>query len=355
MEGMGDLTGAETPHPKVRVFGMNGRWSRAAEPLHWLLDSPDHVHWWGMTKAQRDRALPSSRRNRTRGAGLGLTFAKRLVEATGVPVGLIPCAHGGTNMDQWDPAKRGEGGASLYGSLLRSVRAAGGRIAGVLWYQGESEGFETTPSPFLPRFLALVAALRKDVGPADLPFLYVQIGRVVDAWGIPPSRWSQIRELQRQALTKLRHAAMVTAIDLPLDDAIHVATPGLKLLGERLAKQALRLRFGRMRPRPGPTLERARVEGKGRALVRVTFGGVNGRLLPAFRVGGFSVRDAAEKDLLLVYEALPDPRRPADVLVRLRDRLPARATLWHGWGLDPFCHLADAEGLAAPAFGPIPL
>src|SRR5687767_8286881 len=39
-------------------------------------------------------------------AGLALPFAVAMARRTGVPVGLVPCAHGGTSMTQWDPASR---------------------------------------------------------------------------------------------------------------------------------------------------------------------------------------------------------------------------------------------------------
>jgi sialate O-acetylesterase len=307
-----------------------------------------------MTEAQRDEFVPTYRRDRDRGAGLGLPFAKRLVEATGVPVGLIPAAHGGTNMEQWDPAKRTMGGNSLYGSMLRQVKAAGGRVAGVLWFQGESEGFETEPSPFLDRFLALVTAVRFDFDAPELPFLYVQIGRAVMP-GIPSARWTEIRELQRQALGRLKHAAMVTAVDLPLEDGIHIATPGLKVLGTRLAGQALRLLGRDRKTGPGPGFRSAEPEGEKRDQVRVWFDGCNGDLAPDRLVRGFSIRDAAGKDLEMVFEAMPDPRQPGSVLVLLRAPVPDGSFLFYGWGTDPACNLADSAGCAAPAFGPVPL
>ncbi len=354
MEGVGILRGVEPPHPLVHVLEMRGVWKRAEEPLHWLPESPDPVHWWGMSEAQRNEFVPNYRKTRDRGAGPGLAFARRLVLETGVPVGLIPCAHGGTNMEQWDPGKRDEGGRSLYGSMLRQVRAAGGRVAGCLWYQGESEGFEVEPSPFLERFLAWVAAARADLGAPRLPFLYVQIGRTVIP-EVPPARWTAIRELQRLALAPLAHAAMVTSVDLPLDDAIHIATPGLKILGERLARQALRLAHARMKIAPGPHLARADVEGEKRDRIRVWYTGAHGDLGPDRNIRGFSVRDAAGADLGLVFDALPDPREPGAVLVSLRAPAPAGATLWYGWGSDPACTLVDAAGNAAPAFGPLGL
>lgn len=355
MEGVGVLRDVERPHPLVRNFEMGGTWVAAAEPLHWLPESPDPVHWWGMTQAQRDEFVPNYRRDRERGAGLGLPFARHLVTKTGVPVGLIPVAHGGTNMDQWDPARKAQGGHSLYGSMLRHATDAGAsRVAGVLWYQGESEGFETEPSPFLERFLSLVGAMRNDFHDPELPFLFVQIGRSVMT-EIPPPRWTEIRELQRQAARRLPRAAMVTAVDLALDDAIHVATPALKTLGIRLARQALRLRFGAKKIRTGPVIRRADIEGEKGDRIRVWYDGVHGELGPARLARGFSVRDATGADLSLVYEAMPDPRAPGSVLVLLRGPVPAGATLSYGWGVDPACTLTDGDGFAAEAFGPLPL
>ena len=102
MEGVGDLIDVTPPHPMVMNLGMNGKWARAEEPLHWLVDSPDPVH----SGNPNDRAGRSAQQHRTRakGAGLGLPFAVALVEQTRVPIGLVACAHGGTSMEQWNPA-----------------------------------------------------------------------------------------------------------------------------------------------------------------------------------------------------------------------------------------------------------
>ena len=62
---------------------------------------------------------------------------------TGIPQGIIACADGGTSMQQWDPARKSEGGKSLYGATLRRVQKNGGKVAGVIWYQGESDADPT--------------------------------------------------------------------------------------------------------------------------------------------------------------------------------------------------------------------
>ena len=137
MQGVGDLIDVTPPHPRVMMLGMDGKWGQAEEPLHWLVDSPDPVHS-GDPKTREERSA-QEHKTRTKGAGLGLPFAVAMVESTGVPIGLVACAHGGTSMEQWNPAKKEEGGKSLYGSMLRQVQLAGGKVKGVLWYQGESD------------------------------------------------------------------------------------------------------------------------------------------------------------------------------------------------------------------------
>jgi len=42
-------------------------------------------------------------------------------------------------MARWDSASHDQRGASLDGATIKRVRALSGRVAGVLWYQGESD------------------------------------------------------------------------------------------------------------------------------------------------------------------------------------------------------------------------
>ena len=137
MEGVGDLIDVTPPNTAGHAAGDGRQVGTAEEPLHWLVDSPDPVHS-GDAKTRAERSA-KQHKTRTKGAGLGLPFAVALVEQTRVPVGLVACAHGGTSMEQWNPAKKDEGGNSLYGSMLRQVKLAGGKVKGVLWYQGESD------------------------------------------------------------------------------------------------------------------------------------------------------------------------------------------------------------------------
>lgn len=342
MEGVGDLDDVEPPHPLVHSFQSRESWALAEEPLHWLGESPRPVHHI-ISGQPVPAAIPPRDPARAKGAGLGLTFAKAMVDRTGVPVGLIPAAHGGTSMQQWDPARKGQGGHSLYGATLERVKAIGGRVAGILWYQGESDANPADAALYQARMTALVQSFRADLNSPDLPFLFVQLGPfITDPDPGLVAGWNQVREFQRLLLGTLPNVGMVSAIDCGLDDGIHIDTAGLKTLGRRLAAVAS--------GRPTPALRSATFEPE-HGRLRVSFDHVQGALQSEGRPNGFTLRDSSGTELPLIYKtALDGP----DALLKITDpALLPGASLWYGYGLAPYCNLTDAAGAAVPAFGPV--
>ncbi|AMV37966.1 sialate O-acetylesterase [Planctomyces sp. SH-PL62] len=372
MEGVGDLVDVTPPDPRVSALGMDGKWGQAAEPLHWLVDSPDPVH--SGDPANRAERSAQQHKTRTKGAGLGLPFAVEMVRATGVPIGLVTAAHGGTSMQQWDPARKGEGGNSLYGSMLRQVQLAGGRVKGVLWYQGESDSSPEGSQIFERVFADFVAAVRNDLGQADLPFYYVQIGRFVTEGD--PAGWNRVQEAQRVLPDRLANTAVVSVIDLELDDGIHVGTQGLKRAGARLAKIAQRQLFGQIGAST-PTFDRVAVGPNG--TLEVKFRGVNlgvspgvatvaadgtirqnaasaaaSGLQPETHIAGFSIRKGDGSPIPMIFEARVGRSRDS-VVLKLTKPVPPGSFLWYGHGYDPYANLTDGADMAVPVFGPIAL
>ena len=216
------------------------------------------------------RAVGPDTQDAKQRAGLGLPFAVSLVDSTGVPIGLVACAHGGTSMEQWSPAKKEQGGNSLYGSMLRQVKLAGGKVRGVLWYQGESDAMGGGWKVFPKVFADFIAAVRSDLGQPELPFYYVQIGRFVS--GSDPKGWNAVQDAQRVLVDRVSNTAVISVIDLELDDGIHVGTQGLKRAGQRLARIAERELFGHVGATT-PTFDRV-TKGPNNTLA-VKFKGVN--------------------------------------------------------------------------------
>jgi sialate O-acetylesterase len=355
MEGVGDLVDVQNPDPLVHSFDQSDRWGIAKEPLHELPGAVDRVHWRKNSERLQGTELARFREGRRKGAGLGLPFAVEMVKRTSIPVGLIPTAHGGTSMAQWDPALRDKGGESLYGAMFRRFQAVGGRVKGVLWYQGESDANPNAAPLYRQKFDDFIQAVRRDFGQTDLPFYYVQLGRFVDQRN--QEQWNQVQEAQRLIEASVPRTGVVAAVDLTLDDRIHISTPGLKQLGVRLAKIATGDLFPNVKGRVtrGPRLASARYEPAAGnfGLIRVRYSGANGKLQAAGRISGFSVRGRSDEPLPMIFKTEIDPKDPASVLLHVQDKLPAGAVLYYGYGKDPYCNLRDEQDMAALASGPV--
>ena len=226
----------DPPEVGIHLLANDGRWRLAAHPFN---DSTGTVH-------------PANKEGGNPGHSPWLSFAKRMRRETGVPIGFVESALGGSPLSEWNPEESGK----LYRNLmdiLATLREEGADpstpgarlLVGVLWYQGCSDTEVGLCDTYLERFGRFVAHLREDLGYPGLPFLTVQIGRFTtktDAAG--DARWGKVREAQRQAAHVIPGIAVIPAIDLPLSDAIHISSSGNLVLGERAAKAVLGSFYG---------------------------------------------------------------------------------------------------------------
>lgn len=331
--------------PQVRAFYMDDRWAVAQDPIHNMWECVDAVH------VDLNGGRPG-KPDADYGACPGPMFGQELRRLTGVPQGLIACAHGGTSMTQWDPARRDEGGKSLYGALVRRLRKNGGRVAGMLWYQGESDAGVAAAPLYTTRMQKLIAALRRDAQDKALPVAIVQIARVIGAWWTEPAAvWNSIQEQQRLLSSRIAKLTVVPAIDLTLDDGIHISGAGHLVLGRRLAQAMQALRGGRRAGLPPMALKQVTVETeRGAAVVVAEFANVAKRLTAGSRPSGFTL--ATPQGPFSPFDvALDGPR------ARIRTGLPvsdmAVASLHYGYGMAPYCNIVDAAGRSLPVFGPV--
>ena len=350
MDGVGQLSDREPPSPLVHAFYFDDRWAVAEEPLCWYQEAVDPVHW-GVEETSLAEAARSDRLFRTWGVGPAVAFGKALAQATGIPVGLVVCSHGGTSMEQWSPAQRGQGGKSFYGSLLRRVAAVGGRVQGIIWYQGESDANAEAAPRYRQRMRELVAALRQDLAPARLPFLYVQIASIFGGDPAQSGPWDQIRhqQLELEQSGELAPAAQVPALDSTLCDAVHVDARSQRRLGRRLAVAALRLAFGRQETTCGP--RRAQIRRLDGRTLRVSFREANGHLATRGRVWGFAL--TAQGQPVAIADCRVERADRSAVLIRLPEPVPGELELCYGQGFVSLGNLHDRAGWPAPAFGPV--
>jgi hypothetical protein len=354
MQGIGNMNRAPKPHPLVRCFYMRDEWGLACDPLHQLNEAVDPVHNAG----QRLSAALAERERRTsvKGVGLGIFFGTEMVRRTGVPQGLVSCGHGGTSMAQWSPELKDLGGKSLYGALLRRFNKLGQPVRGILWYQGESDANAEAVRVYTEKMKQLVAATRTDFKQPNLPWITVQIGRVISE-GWSPVCWNAIQDQQRKLVDHIKNLEVVPSIDLELDDMIHIGSNGLRILGERMARMADRLALGNLKEAGSLRLGSIRTcLRKSPADPRVQWfevrfknvvGGLRSQGLPR----GFAVLDSTGKPMGMVYKIQVEEDR---VILEASQSPTLAFGFSYGYGLDPDCTITDGRGMGLPVLGPIP-
>ena len=191
---------------------------------------------------------------------------------------------------------------------------------------------------------------------------------------------------------RVPNTAVISVIDLELDDAIHVGTQGQKRVGHRLARIAQRELFGQvgattptLRPGRQRTSQHAAREVQrgehglarpeprqpmmGRMGVMSGPGGMAATMNPStsFSLGepagiglepdrhiaGFSIHKEDGTEVPLIFEAGVGKARDT-VVLKLAGRIPPKSALWYGYGMDPYCNLTDGMDMAVPVFGPDP-
>jgi hypothetical protein len=354
MEGIGNLVHAPRPHPKVRAFYMRDEWGIAEEPIHFLGEAVDTVHnGYGDGPDRPSCAVLTERRaSFVKGMSPGHVFALEMLKRTRIPQGLIACAHGGTSMTQWSPALRDEGGASLYGAMLRRYHKLGQPVAGVLWYQGESDANREAAAVYTRNMQSLVAATRRDMGLPTLPWLVVQLG--CHAAREDGEAWNSVQEQQRQLPEVIEHLDVAPAIDLELDDGIHIGGKGHRVLGRRLARLADRLVHRTPGAKPGIRVRKielvptphSRPESLWQS-VQITYGNVVGRLRSDGRPTGFALLDDGGRDLQAIYKTTIAGRS-----VTLHTTMSAYElsilNVSYGHGRCPVCNITDSDGMSIP-------
>ena len=167
----------------VRHVDRDAHWCAAVPPIHRI---PEAFAAFTLKSQHPEYADDRIRAKIASGQPVGVIdcsyfFARKLHAESGVPIGLIPCAIGGS-LSIWDP-KGGDG--NRYEFALHHVKTAGGRIKGLLFFQGEQDAIfgdlgkaVTKPSEIGPistygnRFARFIECLRggcaRSVPPGDL-------------------------------------------------------------------------------------------------------------------------------------------------------------------------------------------
>ncbi|MEG2163888.1 MAG: sialate O-acetylesterase [Bacteroidales bacterium] len=182
-------------------------------------------------------------------------FAKKIREAKNVPVGLIVSAWGGTPAETWIPKDSVENNPILcnnkmnerhpyrpvdpgvtYNQMIYPVIPY--RIAGTIWYQGESNcGYADTYGLLMK---TLIESWRSDFG-KDMPFYFVQIAPF--CYNNANNGPAILREQQEFVSKLVPNTGMIVVSDL-VDDIYNIHPINKQDVGKRLADMALVKTYG---------------------------------------------------------------------------------------------------------------
>jgi hypothetical protein len=213
MAGRGFVEGEDTISSlHVLALDKNNEWTYAKEPLHYY--EPTRT-----------------------GLDCGLSFGKELSKKLGnkITIGLVPCAVGGSSIEQWmnDATYRG---VKLYSNFLEKAKMAAqhGTIKGLLWHQGETNTGERTRINYKQKLETFFAKLRKDLQQPDLPIYMGTLGSYLTKYSFPYTE--EINKNIRDIAENGKNIYLIKTSDFThLKDTIHFDSPSQRLMGKRFA------------------------------------------------------------------------------------------------------------------------
>ncbi|MEK3982859.1 sialate O-acetylesterase [Paenibacillus sp. FSL K6-3166] len=185
----------------------NGRWQMMAEPINY------------------DRPVS--------GISLAGSFADAWCRENEEDIiGLIPCAEGGSSIDEW--AVDG----ALFKHALQETKFAmqNSELSGVLWHQGESDSSNGNYKVYYQKLLLIFTALRKELDAPNIPFIMGGLGDFLGKEGF--GKHCTEYELMNQELQKYAFEQddcyFVTASGLTSNpDGIHIDAISQRKFGLR--------------------------------------------------------------------------------------------------------------------------
>ncbi len=166
-------------------------------------------------------------------AGINLieSFADLYQKDHGVEVGIIPCADGGTRLDQWQV------GSLLFdhACYMAELASRTSTIAGVLWHQGESDCSDSCYPVYEEKLTVILNAFRKTLGLHDVPFLLGGLGDYLQDYPkLDLSNYVHINSALQKMARELPMTGFVSAQGLTSNpDFLHFDAKSLREFGRR--------------------------------------------------------------------------------------------------------------------------
>jgi sialate O-acetylesterase len=240
---------------------------------------------------------------------------------------------------------------SIYNSRVAPLVPFG--IKGAIWYQGESNGGEG--DSYYQKMRALIGGWRQVWGQGDFPFYYVQLANWQAANEVPAGGdgWANVRMAQDKSL-KIPHTGMAVTIDI--GDAADIHPKNKEDVGNRLAFWALKQDYGQTnRVCSGPLYKGMKVE---EDKIRVSFDYADSGLIVGKKTGHGPAVENADGKLQRFAIAGEDKKwfwadaviEGSTVLVSC-PAVPAPVAVRYAFSMNPAgCNLYNAEGLPCSPF-----
>ncbi len=212
-------------------------------------------------------------------------------------------------------------------------------IAGVIWYQGESNADRAYQYQTL--FPMLINDWRDKFNIKNLPFYFVQLANYMKAKPDPgPSAWAELREAQYKTLLTVPNTGMAVATDI--GDAGDIHPKNKQDVGYRLARIALAKLYNSKTAFSGPLYASSVKKDNAMVLTFKFSDGLKpseGSVLKGFSVAGndkvFHWASAKVEGSVIVVSS-PDVKHPEAVR--------------YNWADNPDGNLTNASGLPASSF-----
>ena len=234
-------------------------------------------------------------------------------------------------------------------------------LAGVLWYQGESN--VKRAYQYRIALPALIKGWREKWKRDDLPFYFCQVCNNNPKLSAPAeSAWAELRESQSLALA-LPDTGQAITIDLGEAGDLH--SRDKKTVGHRLFLIAEAKHYGQPVAFSGPVFDSIAIEaGQARVKFRSADGGlVAGKLSPTYNVKTLTgetaplIRNSPHSELegfAICGEdhkwVWGDARIDGNSVLVWSDKVPQPVAVRYGWADNPTCNLYNGVGLPASPF-----
>ena len=180
--------------------------------------------WWPMYVPVNPDRVKS-------GINLAESFAYRyLQDHSGVQVGLIPCADGGTSLNQWAP----DGVLFDHAVMMSTLAQRTSQIRGILWHQGESDCADELYPLYEEKCTRIMNELRRRLGLENTPLLLGALGDYLLQYKKDMTNYVHVNAALEEMARKLPNTGFVSAVGLGANpDNLHFSAAALRAFGER--------------------------------------------------------------------------------------------------------------------------